>query len=157
MTYFFLALIYLERKNILGNIIYYYIVSIISSSYSSSRNILDDITKAKIVHMILNKNTEEALQNLSKLYNVTVPKIVVGTIKGKRKTVYAVYVQKESRIYVINSDIFYNPFVILHEFYHHIRTRAGVHRGSEKHANMYAQSFVDSYKRLIEQMRDKKN
>jgi hypothetical protein len=157
MTYFFLALIYLERKNILGNIIYYYIVSIISSSYSSSRNILDDITKAKIVHMILNKNTEEALQNLSKLYNVTVPKIVVGTIKGKRKTVYAVYVQKESRIYVINSDIFYNPFVILHEFYHHIRTRAGVHRGSEKHANMYAQSFVDSYKRLVEQMRDKKN
>jgi hypothetical protein len=132
-------------------------VSIISSSYSSSRNILDDITKAKIVHMILNKNTEEALQNLSKLYNVTVPKIVVGTIKGKRKTVYAVYVQKESRIYVINSDIFYNPFVILHEFYHHIRTRAGVHRGSEKHANMYAQSFVDSYKRLVEQMRDKKN
>jgi hypothetical protein len=133
-------------------------VSIISSSYSSSsRNLLDDITKAKIVHMILNKNTEEALQNLSKLYNVTVPKIVVGTIKGKRKTVYAVYVQKESRIYVINSDIFYNPFVILHEFYHHIRTRAGVHRGSEKHANMYAQSFVDSYKRLVEQMRDKKN
>jgi hypothetical protein len=132
-------------------------VSISSSSYSSSRNILDDITKAKIVHMILNKNTEEALQNLSKLYNVTVPKIVVGTIKGKRKTVYAVYVQKESRIYVINSDILYNPFVILHEFYHHIRTRAGVHRGSEKHANMYAQSFVDSYKRLFEQMRDKKN
>ena len=132
-------------------------MSISSSSYSSSRNILDDITKAKIVHMILNKNTEEALQNLSKLYNVTVPKIVVGTIKGKRKTVYAVYVQKESRIYVINSDILYNPFVILHEFYHHIRTRAGVHRGSEKHANMYAQSFVDSYKRLFEQMRDKKN
>ena len=132
-------------------------MSIISSSYSSSRNILDDITKAKIVHMILNKNTEEALQNLSKLYNVTVPKIVVGTIKGKRKTVYAVYVQKESRIYVINSDIFYNPFVILHEFYHHIRTRAGVHRGSEKHANMYAQSFVDSYKRLVGQMSDKKN
>ncbi len=128
-----------------------------SSSYSSSsRNLPDDITKAKIVHMILNKNTEEALQNLSELYNVTVPKIVVGTIKGKRKTVYAVYVQKESRIHVINSDIFYNPFVILHEFYHHIRTRAGVHRGSEKHANMYAQSFVDSYKRLVEQMRDKK-
>ena len=132
-------------------------MSIISSYYSSSRNILDDITKAKIVHMILNKNTEEALQNLSKLYNVTVPKIVVGTIKGKRKTVYAVYVQKESRIYVINSDIFYNPFVILHEFYHHIRTRAGVHRGSEKHANMYAESFVDSYKRLVGQMSDKKN
>jgi len=129
-----------------------------SSSYSSSssHNLPDDITKAKIVHMILNRKTEEALQNLSEFYNVTVPSIVVGTIKGKRRTVYAVYVQKESRIHVINSDIFYNPFIVLHEFYHHIRTRAGVHRGSEKHANMYAQSFVDSYKRLVEQMRDKK-
>ena len=129
-----------------------------SSSYSSSssHNLPDDITKAKIVHMILNRKTEEALQNLSEFYNVTVPRIVVGTIKGKRRTVYAVYVQKESRIHVINSDIFHNPFIVLHEFYHHIRTRAGVHRGSEKHANMYAQSFVDSYKRLVEQMRDKK-
>ena len=109
-----------------------------------------------MVHLILNRNTEEALQNLSRFYNVTPPKIVVGTVKGKRRTVYAVYVQKESRIYVINSDMFFNPFIVLHEFYHHIRTRAGVHRGSEKHANMYAQSFLDSYIRLIEQIRDKK-
>ncbi len=113
---------------------------------------LDDITKAKIVHMILNRNTEDALQKLSKFYNVTPPEIVVGTIKGKRKTVYAVYVQKERRIYVINSDILYNPFIVLHEFYHHIRTRAGVHRGSEKHANMYAKSFIDSYKKIVEKM-----
>jgi hypothetical protein len=127
-----------------------------SSSFSSFSIQPDDITKAKIVHLILNKNTEEALQNLSRFYNVTPPKIVVGTIKGKRRTVYAVYVQKESRIYVINSDMFFNPFIVLHEFYHHIRTRAGVHRGSEKHANMYAQSFLDSYIRLIEQIRDKK-
>ena len=113
---------------------------------------LDDITKAKIVYMILNRNTEEALQKLSKFYNVTPPEIVVGTIKGKRRTVYAVYVQKERRIYVINSDVFYNPFIVLHEFYHHIRTRAGVHRGSEKHANMYAKSFIDSYKKIVEKM-----
>ena len=113
---------------------------------------LDDITKAKIVHMILNRNTEEALQKLSKFYNVTPPEIAVGTIKGKRRTVYAVYVQKERRIYVINSDVFYNPFIVLHEFYHHIRTRAGVHRGSEKHANMYAKSFIDSYKKIVEKM-----
>ena len=111
---------------------------------------LDDITKAKIVHMILNRNTEEALQKLSKFYNVTPPEIVVGTIKGKRRTVYAVYVQKERRIYVINSDVFHNPFIVLHEFYHHIRTRAGIHRGSEKHANMYAKSFIDSYKKIVE-------
>ena len=113
---------------------------------------LDDLTKAKIVYMILNKRTEEALEYLSNLYNTITPEIVVGTVKGKRKTVYAVYVQKESKIYAMNSDIFYNPFVILHEFYHHIRTKAGVHRGSEKNADMYAKSFIDSYNRVIKQM-----
>jgi hypothetical protein len=113
---------------------------------------LDDLTKAKIVHMVLNKKTEEALQYLSKFYNIAPPEIVVGTVKGKRKTVYAVYVQKESKIYAINSDVFYNPFVILHEFYHHIRTKGGIHRGSEKNANRYAKSFIDAYNRIIKQM-----
>jgi hypothetical protein len=112
----------------------------------------DDLVKAKIVYMILNRKTEEALQNLSKFYNITPPEIVVGTIKGKRRSVYAVYVQKEGKIYAINSDIFYNPFVVLHEFYHHIRTKGGIHRGSEKHANMYAKDFVDAYKKIARKM-----
>jgi hypothetical protein len=115
-------------------------------------NPLDDLTKAKIVSMILNKKTEAALQHLSKFYGRTPPEIVVGTVKGKRKTVYAVYVQKESKIYAINSDVFYNPFVVLHEFYHHIRTKGAIHRGSEKNANMYARSFIDAYNRIIKQM-----
>jgi len=110
-----------------------------------SINQLDQISKAMIVETILNKKTEEALESLSKYYKVETPQIAVGTIKGKRKTVYAVYVKKESKIYCINSDIFYNPFVILHEFYHHIRTKCGIHRGSEKHANRYARDFINSY------------
>ena len=114
----------------------------------------DDITKAKIVYLILNKKTEEALQNLSNFYNVIPPEITVGTIKGKRRTVYAVYVQRESRIYCINSDIFYNPFIVLHEFYHHIRTKGGVHRGSEKYANMYAKSFIDSYNNIVKNIQN---
>ncbi len=113
---------------------------------------LDELTKTKIVLMILHKNTEQALQNLSEFYNVTPPEIVVGTIKGKRKTVYAVYVQKESRIYAINSDVFYNPFIVLHEFYHHLRTKGGIHRGSEKNANRYAKSFIDAYNSRIKKM-----
>ena len=113
---------------------------------------LNDLSKAQIVEMILNKKTEQALQILSEYYKVYTPQIVVGTIKGKRKTVYAVYVQKEKKIYCINSDIFYNPFVVLHEFYHHIRTSGGIHRGSEKHANMYAKSFIESYNKIIEQI-----
>jgi hypothetical protein len=110
---------------------------------------LDDMTKARIVFMIVNKRTEEALETLSMFYNTTPPQVVVGTIKGKRKTVYAVYVQKEGKIYATNSDIFYNPFIMLHEFYHHIRTKAGVHRGAERNANMYAKSFIEAYNRTI--------
>jgi hypothetical protein len=111
----------------------------------------DNLTKAEIVYLILNGKTEEALLSLSKFYNTIAPEIVVGTIKGKRRSVYAAYVQKESRIYAINSDIFCNPFVVLHEFYHHIRTRGGVHRGSEKRANMYAKGFIDAYKKTAGQ------
>src|SRR5215204_1964634 len=48
--------------------------------------------------------------------------------------------------------VFYNPFVVLHEFYHHIRTKGGIHRGSEKNANMYAKSFIDAYNRIIKQI-----
>jgi hypothetical protein len=105
----------------------------------------DRIMQARIVYLILNKRTEDALQVLGKFYRVNPPEIVVGTVKGKRRTAYAVYVPKERKIYAMNSDIFYNPFVILHEFYHHLRSQGGSHRGTEKHANQYAQQFLDSF------------
>jgi len=111
---------------------------------------LDDLTKAKIVQMILNGKTEDALEKLSEFYRVETPQIVVGTIKKKRRTVFAVYVPAEKKIYALNSDIFYNPFVILHEYYHHIRSKLGTHRGSERHANMYAKGFIDSYNKIAE-------
>jgi len=110
---------------------------------------LDGITKAKIVQMILDGTTEEALEKLGEFYRVETPKIAVGTVKGKRRTVYAVYVPAEKKIYALNSDIFCNPFVILHEYYHHIRSKLGVHKGSEKHANMYAKGFIDSYNEIM--------
>jgi hypothetical protein len=109
----------------------------------------DELTQAKIVYMIIDKKTEDALKKLSEFYHIESPKVVVGTIKGKRKTVFAVYIHKERKIYTVNSDIFYNPFIILHEFYHHIRSRAEKHRGSEKHANRYAQEFINSYMKVV--------
>ena len=115
----------------------------------SSSAMLDEQNMVRIVRKILNKDTEQALLELSNLYNIRPPEIVVGTIKGKRKTVYAVYVQNENRIYARNSDIFYNPFVVLHEFYHHLRSRGGVHRGSERNANMYAKKFIDAYSKVL--------
>jgi hypothetical protein len=110
---------------------------------------LNDFHRARIVQMILDKRTEEALLMISKFYEIKAPEIVVGTVKGKRRTVYAVYVQNESRIYCINSDVLYNPFIIIHEFYHHLRTVAGVHKGSEKHANLYAREFIVSYNKIM--------
>ena|SRR6185503_28359 len=107
-----------------------------------------EMMQAKIVHMILTKRTEQALSTLSMFYHVKPPEIVVGTVKGKRRTAYAVYVPKERKIYAMNSDVFYNPFIILHEFYHHLRTQGGPHRGTERYANLYAKGFIDSYKSI---------
>lgn len=110
---------------------------------------LDDLAKAKIVEMILDGKTEKALQMLSEVYRVESPQIAVGTIKKKRRTVYAVYVVREKKIYALNSDIFCNPFIILHEYYHHIRSKLGKHKGSERNANMYAKGFIDSYSKIM--------
>jgi hypothetical protein len=107
-----------------------------------------EMMQAKIVHMILTKRTEQALNTLSNFYHMKPPRIVVGTVKGKRRTAYAVYVPKERKIYAMNSDVFYNPFIILHEFYHHLRTQGGPHRGTERYANLYAKGFIDSYKSI---------
>ena len=115
---------------------------------------LDDIAKAKAVALILDKKTEQALEYLSKLYGIQTPEITVGTIKRKRRTVYAVYVVQEKKIYASNSEIFYNPFVILHEYYHHMRSKLDIHKGSEKHANMYAKSFIDSYVKIAQAQKD---
>ena len=116
---------------------------------------LSEMNMARIVQMILNRDTEKALKNLSSFYNISPPEITVGTIKGKRKTVYAVYVQRERKIYAINSEIFYNPFVVLHEFYHHLRTRGSEHRGSERGANMYAKTFIQAYTKVVAQINEK--
>jgi len=57
---------------------------------------LDDLTKAKIVSMILNKKTEEAIQNLSKFYGISPPEIVVGTVKeNKRKYICSFYSKRK--------------------------------------------------------------
>ena len=106
----------------------------------------DPKMQALIVKLILNKRTEKSLQLLSNFYSIQAPEVVVGTIKGKRKTVRAVYVGNQRRIYATNSEIFYNPFVMLHEFYHHLRFRGMEHRGSEKSANKFALQFINSYR-----------
>jgi hypothetical protein len=118
---------------------------------SSTRASLPDLhIQFDVVNLILNRKTEDALNLLSSFYKIAAPGIKVGTIKGKRKTVYAVYVPRERRIYASTSEIYYNPFIILHEYYHHLRSQGTVHRGSEDHANKYAKEFLLSYARTLQ-------
>ena len=118
---------------------------------STTRASLPDLHfQFDVVNLILNRKTEDALNLLSSFYKIAAPGIKVGTIKGKRKTVYAVYVPRERRIYASTSEIYYNPFIILHEYYHHLRSQGTVHRGSEDHANKYAKEFLLSYVRTLQ-------
>ena len=97
--------------------------------------------------MILNKQTEEALEMLAQNYRVPTPKLKVGLPKGHTRNAYGTYSPKNQTISVLNSEVFGNPFVILHEFYHHLRCKSvdKLHRGTEKNADKFALEFLREY------------
>ena len=103
--------------------------------------------KQTVVRLILNKQTEEALAMLAKNYNVNTPNFKIGLPKGHRRNVYGTYSAKNQTISLLNSDMLGNPFVVLHEFYHHIRTKNvdKQHRGTEKNADKFAIEFLKEY------------
>jgi len=111
---------------------------------------LQDNFKTAIVALIIDKQTEKALELLAKHYAVETPKLKVGLPKGHRNNVYGTYTAKSATISVLNSDILGNPFVILHEFYHHLRSKAvdKMHRGTEKNADKYATEFIREYQAI---------
>lgn len=102
--------------------------------------------KLRVVRLILAKRVEEALEALSQHHKVAVPRLRVGMPKrsgGKA----GCYVSTSKTIHVASEERLCDPFVILHEFYHHLRTQGGKHRGTEKHANRFAQEYIASYQR----------
>jgi hypothetical protein len=102
--------------------------------------------KPLIVALILNGQAEKALDLLAENYKVTVPKLKVGLPKGHKATAYGCYTPKDTTISLLNSDILGNPFVILHEFYHHLRTTIEKkHKGTEKNADKFARDFIEAY------------
>ena len=104
------------------------------------------LDKPLIVWLILNQKTEQALTLLAKHYRVVLPKLRVGLPKGHRKNVFGCYTSKNQTISVFNSDVIGNPFVILHDFYHHLRTSIGKeHKGTERNANKFANDFIREY------------
>jgi hypothetical protein len=102
--------------------------------------------KASVVSLILDSKTEEALDLLSKWYKVPVPKLGVGVVEGKTKGVAAVYSLRRKEILAASREYLYDPFVMIHEFYHHLRSVSGRHRGTEKDADRFALDFIEAYR-----------
>lgn len=101
--------------------------------------------EALVVKLILDGKTEEALEKLAKHFNVGTPRIKVGLPKGNRSKIRGCYTTKNQTIYVLNADVLKEPFTILHEFYHHLRTSPDArHRGTEKFANRFAIKFIEA-------------
>ena len=106
--------------------------------------------KPLVVWLILNGKPEEALALLAKNYKVNVPELKVGLPKKHKITAFGCYTAKNETISVQNSDVIANPFVILHEFYHHLRSKSvdKMHKGTEKNADKFAMEFIEAYKAL---------
>jgi hypothetical protein len=102
--------------------------------------------KPLIVWLVLNGQAEKALELLAKNYRVSTPKLKVGLPKGHRAKAFGCYTPKDATISLLNSDVIRNPFVILHEFYHHLRTSIDKkHKGTEKNADKFAVEFIAAY------------
>ncbi len=109
--------------------------------------------RAMVVRLIMDGQPELALKLLSEYYGIEEPRLRVGTVKRHRR-VLACYVEKEKRIYISKSDFLGNPFVILHEFYHHIRaSQIGKRRQVEKRADLFAASFIQDFTSLLRSTR----
>jgi hypothetical protein len=107
---------------------------------------LDTKARALTVVLIVDGNADTALRMLADDYGVAKPRLKVGLPKGRRRNSLGCYNAKNKTIYVLNSDIMKQPFIILHEFYHHLRTNVDLkHRGTEKYADRFAKDFIQAY------------
>ena len=112
--------------------------------------------KATIVWLILNGKVEKALEILAQEHGVRVPLIEVGLPKGRKIKALGCYNGNKRTISVLNGDTLKDPFVILHEFYHHLRTSGDAkHRGTERYADAFAKEFIEAYRSMAIQERGK--
>ncbi len=108
--------------------------------------------KALVVATILDTNPEGALDMLCEHYKVDRPTLGVGVVKGRSKGVLAVYSRNKKEILAANRDSLYDPFTIIHEFYHHLRHHGNKHRGTEKHADKFAEGFILAYNATVKRL-----
>ena len=109
-----------------------------------------------VVWLIINGKTEAALELLATNYKIDVPNLKVGLPKKQKIKAYGCYIAKNQTIFVQNSDVLANPFVILHEFYHHLRSKGvdRIHRGTEGNADKFALDFLTHYQLSTKKVQD---
>jgi len=101
--------------------------------------------RAFVVELVVSGEPWKALEVLSEHYGVPTPKLKVGMPKRYKKNV-GCYVRETQTIHVQKSEKLYNPHVILHEFYHHLRSVTDMRGGIEKKAEEFARNFIKAYK-----------
>lgn len=99
--------------------------------------------KKQVAIMILNGETEAAIGFACAKFGIAPPMVRVGLPK-KESRVYACYQPRNKTIYFADGELRRNPFVVMHEFYHHLRIHQGKHRGTEKRADAFALSFLEA-------------
>ena len=87
------------------------------------------------------KRPEDALELLSEYYGVERPRLRMGLPSGEKRAL-GCYVHRDKTIYISSQEYLYDPYVLIHEFYHHLRNVGGKHRGTERHAKEFALSFL---------------
>ncbi len=98
--------------------------------------------RRRIVNLISGeKNPEGAIKSLSQHYNIDEPSLKMGLPRGTKKAL-GCYVRRDRTIYISREKCLYDPYVVIHEFYHHLRNVSGKHRGTEKHAKEFALEFL---------------
>jgi Zn-dependent peptidase ImmA (M78 family) len=87
------------------------------------------------------RRPEEALDLLSEYYGVERPRLRMGLPSGEKRAL-GCYVHRDKTIYISSQEYLYDPYVLIHEFYHHLRHVGGKHRGTERHARDFALAFL---------------
>jgi hypothetical protein len=120
----------------------------LNPSQTGPRNTFDEANfQGKIVHLIaIERNPEAALDALCSHYHVERPALRVGLPKGEKKAL-GCYSHRERTIYMSSEEYLFDPYVLIHEFYHHLRHVGGKHRGTERHARDFALSFLRNAQR----------
>ena len=116
---------------------------------STRMNGSEEEMKASVVALILDSRPEDAIGLLSRWYKVAEPRLGVGVVEGRTKGIAAVYSLRRKEILAARREYLYDPFVMIHEFYHHLRSLSGKHRGTEKQADRFAGDFIGAYRRAF--------